>query len=103
MLSDVTLFQEINLATGQPLFKVCMLCGAPGLGKTTLAHVLARHAGYHVIEVNASDDRSPELFAKIIGLFPFQHSAFGFFGFLTRFYFQRMPHKWEEVELLRWV
>ena len=44
-----------------------MLCGAPGLGKTTLAHVLAKHAGYNVIEVNASDDRSPELFAKIIG------------------------------------
>ncbi|KAF8328797.1 uncharacterized protein EI90DRAFT_3063580 [Cantharellus anzutake] len=30
----------------------------PGLGKTTLAHVVAKQAGYAVLEVNASDDRS---------------------------------------------
>ena len=35
-----------------------MLHGAPGLGKTTLAHVIAVHAGYNVVEMNASDDRS---------------------------------------------
>lgn len=35
-----------------------MLCGPPGLGKTTLAQVVARHAGYRVYEINASDDRS---------------------------------------------
>ena len=33
-----------------------------GLGKTTLAHTIARHAGYTVREINASDDRSPESF-----------------------------------------
>ncbi|TKY53598.1 Chromosome transmission fidelity protein 18-like [Spatholobus suberectus] len=38
--------------------KILLLCGPPGLGKTTLAHVAARHCGYHVVEVNASDDRS---------------------------------------------
>ncbi|CAL4930272.1 unnamed protein product [Urochloa decumbens] len=38
--------------------KVLLLCGPPGLGKTTLAHVAARHCGYHVVEINASDDRS---------------------------------------------
>ncbi|XP_044761359.1 chromosome transmission fidelity protein 18 homolog [Coccinella septempunctata] len=47
---------------GRPLYKVAMLCGRPGLGKTTLAHVVARHAGYNVIEINASDDRSLESF-----------------------------------------
>ncbi|XP_026973727.1 chromosome transmission fidelity protein 18 homolog isoform X3 [Sagmatias obliquidens] len=41
---------------------VALLCGPPGLGKTTLAHVIARHAGYSVVEMNASDDRSPEAF-----------------------------------------
>ncbi|KAG8506344.1 Chromosome transmission fidelity protein 18 [Galemys pyrenaicus] len=42
--------------------QVALLCGPPGLGKTTLAHVIARHAGYCVVEMNASDDRSPEAF-----------------------------------------
>ena len=29
-----------------------------GLGKTTLAHVVARHCGYRALEINASDDRT---------------------------------------------
>lgn len=41
--------------------KILMLTGPPGLGKTTLAHVCARQAGYEVIEVNASDDRSRDV------------------------------------------
>ncbi|KAL6648399.1 hypothetical protein ACP70R_012623 [Stipagrostis hirtigluma subsp. patula] len=41
-----------------PEQKVLLLCGPPGLGKTTLAHVAAKHCGYHVVEINASDDRS---------------------------------------------
>uniref|UniRef100_A0A4W3JWE6 Chromosome transmission fidelity protein 18 homolog n=1 Tax=Callorhinchus milii TaxID=7868 RepID=A0A4W3JWE6_CALMI len=46
----------------RPKHKVALLCGPPGLGKTTLAHVIAKHAGYNVVEMNASDDRSPEIF-----------------------------------------
>ncbi|CAF0721516.1 unnamed protein product [Rotaria sp. Silwood1] len=46
----------------RPQQKIALLCGSPGAGKTTLAHVVARHAGYNVIEMNASDDRSVELF-----------------------------------------
>uniref|UniRef100_A0A8D8QWV5 Chromosome transmission fidelity protein 18 homolog n=1 Tax=Cacopsylla melanoneura TaxID=428564 RepID=A0A8D8QWV5_9HEMI len=45
-----------------PVHKVALLCGPPGLGKTTLAHIVARHAGYNVVELNASDDRSPAVF-----------------------------------------
>lgn len=49
-------------AHNRPKCKVALLSGPPGLGKTTLAHVIASHAGYNVVEMNASDDRSPEIF-----------------------------------------
>ena len=41
--------------------KILMLTGPPGLGKTTLAHVCARQAGYEVLEINASDERSRDI------------------------------------------
>jgi hypothetical protein len=47
---------------GCPQQKVALLCGSPGLGKTTLAHMVGTHAGYNVVELNASDDRSPDVF-----------------------------------------
>ncbi|KAF9447866.1 P-loop containing nucleoside triphosphate hydrolase protein [Macrolepiota fuliginosa MF-IS2] len=42
----------------RPGEKILLLSGPPGLGKTTLAHVVAHHAGYDVMEVNASDTRA---------------------------------------------
>lgn len=38
--------------------KIMLLTGPPGLGKTTLAHVCAKQAGYETVEINASDERS---------------------------------------------
>ena len=49
---------------GRPVQTVALLHGPPGLGKTTLAHIVAKHAGYKVVEMNASDDRSLETFSK---------------------------------------
>lgn len=47
-----------NAFEEKPHRKILMLTGPPGLGKTTLAHVCARQAGYEVQEINASDERS---------------------------------------------
>ncbi|KAH7889597.1 P-loop containing nucleoside triphosphate hydrolase protein [Phlebopus sp. FC_14] len=45
----------------RPREKLLLISGPPGLGKTTLAHVVAKHAGYEVMEVNASDMRSAQV------------------------------------------
>ncbi|KAF9651533.1 P-loop containing nucleoside triphosphate hydrolase protein [Thelephora ganbajun] len=42
----------------RPREKLLLISGPPGLGKTTLAHVVAKQAGYKVFEINASDARS---------------------------------------------
>ncbi|KAK9456656.1 P-loop containing nucleoside triphosphate hydrolase protein [Dipodascopsis uninucleata] len=52
----------------RPYKKILLLHGSPGLGKTTVAHVAARQAGYDVLEINASDERGgPLVKEKILG------------------------------------
>ncbi|BGO88999.1 Chromosome transmission fidelity protein 18 [Rhodotorula toruloides] len=46
---------------GLPQEKILLLPDPPGLGKTDLAHVLPGQAGYQVLEIDTSDDRTSRI------------------------------------------
>ena len=46
---------------GMGIYRAVLISGPPGIGKTTSAHLMAKHAGYNPIELNASDARSKKL------------------------------------------
>ncbi|KHN77981.1 Chromosome transmission fidelity protein 18 -like protein [Toxocara canis] len=69
MLNTTDESEFISVDNGKPrrpLQKVVLIAGAAGLGKTTLAGVVARHCGYRVVEMNASDDRNVLAFERKI-------------------------------------
>lgn len=41
--------------------KILLLAGKPGLGKTTLVHVLGKQCQFNIVEINASDERSSSI------------------------------------------
>jgi replication factor C subunit 1 len=45
--------------------KPILMTGPPGIGKTTLAHLIAKRCKYDVIEVNASEERSANAIKKL--------------------------------------
>ncbi|KEG08711.1 hypothetical protein DQ04_06601030, partial [Trypanosoma grayi] len=77
---DAYIFQDTSSASGtapaaaaaaaslRPDDRLAVLVGPPGVGKTTLAHVLAVHCGYEPIEINASVDRAASRMENAIQL-----------------------------------
>jgi replication factor C subunit 1 len=53
------------LATGTAT--AALITGPPGIGKTTVAHLIAAEAGYRVVEYNASDVRSASAVTTVLG------------------------------------
>ncbi|KAI5124305.1 hypothetical protein M0805_008913 [Coniferiporia weirii] len=58
---DADFENQYEDAYHRPREKILLLSGPAGYGKTTLAHVAARQAGYEVLEINASDSRSGQI------------------------------------------
>ncbi|KAG5859775.1 DNA replication factor c subunit domain-containing protein [Encephalitozoon hellem] len=53
---------------GRTKYKAALLSGQPGIGKTTMAHVVCKYLGFDIVEFNASDVRSKsEIGSKIRG------------------------------------
>ncbi|KAK6204834.1 replication factor RFC1 C terminal domain-containing protein [Scheffersomyces amazonensis] len=46
---------------GSGIFRACIISGAPGIGKTSTAHIIAKSLGFDILEKNASDVRSKSL------------------------------------------
>ncbi|KAK2964776.1 putative Replication factor C subunit 1 [Blattamonas nauphoetae] len=57
-----------------------LLSGPPGIGKTTAAHVVAKEAGYSVLEFNASDTRSKGALVQVVQQALQSHSLTTFWG-----------------------
>ena len=48
--------------------KAVLIVGPPGIGKTTIVHLLAKQFGYAIAEYNASDTRSVSMLRGLLGL-----------------------------------
>lgn len=69
-----------KLANSKDGYRAALLSGAPGIGKTSTAHVVAREAGFEVLEFNASDTRSKKTLELAIGDSVDNRSISEFFG-----------------------
>lgn len=56
--SSSSSFSRFQDPFGRPQRKVLLLSGPPGLGKTSIAHIISKMCGYDLMEINASDERS---------------------------------------------
>lgn len=56
-----------NFKKGNITHRSLFLYGAPGIGKTTIAHIILKKYGYEIIEFNASDVRSQKAVREKLG------------------------------------
>jgi len=61
--------------------KAALLAGPPGIGKTSMAHVIARACGYEPHEMNASDTRNKAAIAGTVADIVLSSSISSFFPF----------------------
>lgn len=58
----------------RPRKRILLIHGPPGIGKTSVAHVVAKQAGYSVAEINASDERSGSMMKHKVYSTLFNHT-----------------------------
>ena len=66
----LTSWDAVHLHAGKPdkdSPKAVLISGAPGLGKSTAASLVAREKGFHVVEFNASDVRNKSALEGVVG------------------------------------
>ena len=75
-----------------------LLHGPPGVGKTSSTYVIARELGYHVIEINASDERKKAQLKKILA----RCQQVGLFGSKILFLLDEVDglHAWKTIETI---
>lgn len=54
--------------------KAALLSGPPGIGKTTMAHLVAKNEGFNPVEFNASDARSKKILQSVVSGLTANHS-----------------------------